>query len=144
MDAILFWILAAVAVVAIFTAVASVLRTTDTGVVFRLADQVAMVLLGVLLAAGILLLARPRVRADAEGVEVRNTVEAHLNQVRTGGGVARGDQLGHRAAGNGLDQKWNAVHPQARPTGARPKNKKASSPKWLKRLGVAGLPGVVY
>jgi hypothetical protein len=63
----------AVAVVAVFTAVASVLRTSDTGVVFRLADQVAMVLLGVLLAAGILLLARPRVRADADGVEVRNT-----------------------------------------------------------------------
>lgn len=63
----------AVAVVAVFTAIASVLRTTDTGVVFRLADQVAMVLLGVLLAAGILLLARPRVRADADGVEVRNT-----------------------------------------------------------------------
>ena len=63
----------AVAVVAVFTAVASVLRTTDTGVVFRLADQVAMVCLGLLFAAGILLLARPRVRADADGVEVRNT-----------------------------------------------------------------------
>jgi hypothetical protein len=66
------WI-CAVALVAAFTVIASVLRTTDTGVVFRLADQVAMVLLGVLLGAGILLLARPRVRADAEGVEVRNT-----------------------------------------------------------------------
>ncbi len=40
----------AVAVVAAFTVVASVLRTTDTGVYFRFADQVAMVLLGVLLA----------------------------------------------------------------------------------------------
>ena len=63
----------AVAVVAAFTVVASVLRTTDTGVVFRFADQVAMVLIGVLLAGGVLLLARPRVRADADGVEVRNT-----------------------------------------------------------------------
>lgn len=63
----------AVAVVAVFTAVASVLRSTDTGVVFRLADQVAMVCLGLLFAAGILLLARPRVRADADGIEVRNT-----------------------------------------------------------------------
>ena len=63
----------AVAVVAVFTAVASVLRNTDTGVVFRLADQVAMVCLGLLFAAGILLLARPRVRADADGIEVRNT-----------------------------------------------------------------------
>ena len=32
-----------------------------------------MVCLGLLFAAGILLLARPRVRADADGVEVRNT-----------------------------------------------------------------------
>ena len=63
---------AAVAVVAAFTVIASVLRTTDTGVFFRTADQVAMVLLGVLIAAGILLLARPRVRADADGVEIRN------------------------------------------------------------------------
>jgi Bacterial PH domain len=65
------WV-AAVAVVATFAVVASVLRTTDTGVFFRTADQVAMVLLGVLIAGGILLLARPRVRADADGVEIRN------------------------------------------------------------------------
>ena len=61
----------AIAVVAAFTVLASVLRATDTGVYFRFADQVAMVLLGVLLAGGVLLLARPRVRADADGVEVR-------------------------------------------------------------------------
>jgi Bacterial PH domain len=62
----------AVGTVAVFTVVATLLRTRDTGVYFRTADQVAMVLLGVLIAAGILLLARPRVRADARGVEVRN------------------------------------------------------------------------
>ena len=45
------WV-AAVAVVATFAVVASVLRTTDTGVFFRTADQVAMVLLGVLIAGG--------------------------------------------------------------------------------------------
>ncbi len=66
------WIGAA-ATVAAFVVIAALLRTTDTGVYFRFADQVAMVLLGVLVAAGILLLARPRVRADARGVEVRNT-----------------------------------------------------------------------
>lgn len=66
------WIGAAATVVA-FVVIAALLRTTDTGVYFRFADQVAMVLLGVLVAAGILLLARPRVRADARGVEVRNT-----------------------------------------------------------------------
>jgi hypothetical protein len=63
----------AVATVVVFVVIATALRTSDTGVYFRLADQVAMVLLGLLIAAGILLLARPRVRADARGVEVRNT-----------------------------------------------------------------------
>jgi hypothetical protein len=62
----------AVAIVAIFVVIAVLLRTSDTGVYFRLADQVAMVLLGLLFAGGILLLARPRVRADARGIEVRN------------------------------------------------------------------------
>jgi hypothetical protein len=63
----------AVATVVVFVVVAALLRTSDTGVYFRFADQVAVVLLGALLAGGILLLARPRVRADARGVEVRNT-----------------------------------------------------------------------
>jgi Bacterial PH domain len=62
----------AVATVAVFVAIAALLRTSDTGVYFRTADQVAMVLLGLLFAGGILLMARPRVRADARGVEVRN------------------------------------------------------------------------
>jgi Bacterial PH domain len=62
----------AVATVVAFGVVAAVLRNSDTGVYFRLADQVAMVLLGVLIAAGVLLMARPRVRADSRGVEVRN------------------------------------------------------------------------
>ncbi|HZG92550.1 MAG TPA: PH domain-containing protein [Pseudonocardia sp.] len=58
--------------VVVFTVIAVVLRNSPTGVYFRLADQVAMVLMGLLLAGGLLLLARPRVRADAEGIEVRN------------------------------------------------------------------------
>lgn len=62
----------AVLVVALFVVIAVLLRTTDTGVFFRLADQVAVVVLGLFIAGGLLLLARPRVRADAEGVEVRN------------------------------------------------------------------------
>jgi hypothetical protein len=67
------WV-AAVATVAFFTVIAVILRNTPTGVYFRLADQVAMVLLGLFVAAGVLLLARPRVRADADGIEVRNIV----------------------------------------------------------------------
>jgi hypothetical protein len=46
-------------------------------VYFRFADQVAVVLLGLLIAAGVLLLARPRVRADADGIEVRNILTTH-------------------------------------------------------------------
>jgi hypothetical protein len=64
----------AVAVLGLFVAIAVVLRTASTGVYFRLADQVSMVLLGMFIAGGLLLWARPRVRADAAGIEVRNVL----------------------------------------------------------------------
>ncbi len=66
----------AVLLVAVFAVAGVLLRVTPTGVHFRIADQVAMVLLGMLLASGALLFARPRLRADAEGVEVRNLLGA--------------------------------------------------------------------
>ncbi|MFE2751320.1 PH domain-containing protein [Actinosynnema sp. NPDC059335] len=69
-------VVSAVFLVAVFTVVGLLLGDTPTGVIFRTSDQVAMICLGVLLACGMLLLARPRVRADAEGVEVRNVVTA--------------------------------------------------------------------
>lgn len=62
------------AVLVLFVVVAVVLRTSETGVFFRFADQVALVLMGLLIAGGVLLLARPRVVADADGIEVRNVV----------------------------------------------------------------------
>jgi hypothetical protein len=62
----------AMVTISLFVAIAVVLRSEPTGVFFRLADQVALVLLGLFIAGGVLLFARPRVRADAEGVEVRN------------------------------------------------------------------------
>jgi hypothetical protein len=65
------WVGAVVTVV-LFTVIAVLLRNSPTGVHFRFADQVAMVLMGLFVAGGVLLLARPRVRADAEGIEVRN------------------------------------------------------------------------
>jgi hypothetical protein len=68
--------LGAVVTVGFFTVIAVVLRS-NTGVYFRLADQVALVLLGLFIAGGLLLLARPRVRADAEGIEVRNILVTH-------------------------------------------------------------------
>ncbi len=58
--------------VAVFTVVAILLRNTPTGVYFYLSDQIAMVGIGVLLACGALMFGRPRVRADLDGVEVRN------------------------------------------------------------------------
>jgi Bacterial PH domain len=63
---------AAVVLVVVFTVIAVLLRNTPTGVYFQLSDQVAMVVLGLLLAGAALLFARPRVRAGADGVEVRN------------------------------------------------------------------------
>lgn len=60
------------AIVVLFAVIAVVLRTAETGVFFRVADQVALVLVGLFIAGGVLLLARPRVVADAEGIEVRN------------------------------------------------------------------------
>lgn len=62
----------AVLLLAMFMVMAVFLRQSDTGVHFRVSDQVALGAVGVLLALGALLLLRPRVRADADGVSVRN------------------------------------------------------------------------
>ncbi len=70
------WVLSA-AMVVLFTALAFFLRgsTGDaTGAVFQRGDQVAMVILGVLVAAGILLFTRPRVIADERHIVVRNII----------------------------------------------------------------------
>ena len=65
-------------VVAVMVVVAAELKeTTNTVVTYRTSDQVAMVGLGVVLAAGILFLGRSRVDADAAGVRVRNVVVHH-------------------------------------------------------------------
>ncbi|PXY23876.1 hypothetical protein BAY59_28635 [Prauserella coralliicola] len=58
----------------VFTVVAVLLRSSDTGVIFQVSDQVAMIGVGVLLAGASLLFAMPRVKADTEGIEVRNVV----------------------------------------------------------------------
>lgn len=62
----------AIAFVAVFAVVAMLLRTESTGVVFGLADQISVVLVGLALGAGTMLFGRARVVADAEGVQVRN------------------------------------------------------------------------
>jgi hypothetical protein len=45
-----------------------------TNATFKPGDKYAMIGLGVVFAAGILLIARPRVQADAEGITVRNII----------------------------------------------------------------------
>ncbi|MEU4340781.1 PH domain-containing protein [Nocardia sp. NPDC023852] len=65
------WIVA-VLIAAVFTAGGIWLRSGSTGVNFRVADQVAMIGIGLLGAAAVLLLTRPRVRVGARGVSVRN------------------------------------------------------------------------
>jgi hypothetical protein len=62
-------------VAGLFTVIAvALLRAPRGDASFRLADSVAMVLLGLLLAGAILLLTRARVEADADGVRVRNVL----------------------------------------------------------------------
>jgi hypothetical protein len=68
----------AAVVLVVMVIVGVVLPSSTTGVVsFQTSDQVAMIGLGVVLAAGILLLGRPRVDADATGVRVRNILGSH-------------------------------------------------------------------
>ncbi|HEX6359089.1 PH domain-containing protein [Actinophytocola sp.] len=62
----------AVFFLAVFVVVAVLLRNDTTGVNFYVSDQVAMAGIGLVLACGALWFARPRVRADRDGVEVRN------------------------------------------------------------------------
>ncbi|CAM3709344.1 PH domain-containing protein [Tsukamurella ocularis] len=44
----------------------------DSGLTFRLSDQIGMVVIGLILACGALLFARPRLRLGPDGVTVRN------------------------------------------------------------------------
>src|SRR5262245_53866001 len=66
----------AAAVVTVFTLVGLALHgKTDGGVgVFQAGDQFAMIGLGALVAMGVLLFARPTVRADLRGIRIRNIV----------------------------------------------------------------------
>lgn len=63
---------AAVMILAIHVTVGALLKIASTGVIFQTADQVAIALLGVVIAGAVLLLARPRLRIGAAGVAVRN------------------------------------------------------------------------
>jgi hypothetical protein len=67
------WVLA-VLLFAFFATGALLVYVKSAGFNFRPADQVAMVVLGLLLAGGALLFTRPRLRAGRGGVEVRATI----------------------------------------------------------------------
>ncbi|AYE98776.1 hypothetical protein C0J29_12655 [Mycobacterium paragordonae] len=69
---------AAVLLVVAHIAIGLVLKIGSTGVVFQTADQVAMGVLGVVLAGLALLFTRPRLRVGASGLSVRNVFSDKL------------------------------------------------------------------
>lgn len=70
------WVAIAVAVgfVGLFAANAVLLPEVTTELNLHRSDQVALGLVGVVLAGGALLFARPRLRADEDGIQVRNVL----------------------------------------------------------------------
>jgi hypothetical protein len=68
---------AAVVVVLVFSTIAVLLKRTSNGAAFGTADQVAMVGIGLAVAAGLLVLARPTLVADRDGLRVRNVIGRH-------------------------------------------------------------------
>ena len=69
---------AAALILAIHIAVGALLKIRSTGVVFQTADQIAIALLGVVIAGAVLLFARPRLRAGTAGLAVRNLLGEKL------------------------------------------------------------------
>lgn len=65
---------AALVIFAAHVAVGALLKVGSTGVVFRTADQVAIALLGAVIAGVVLMFSRPRLRVGPSGVAVRNLV----------------------------------------------------------------------
>jgi hypothetical protein len=59
-------------------AVGLLLKISSSGVIFQTADQVAIAVLGLVIAAGILLFARPRLRVGSAGLSVRNLLGDRL------------------------------------------------------------------
>ncbi|QBJ98368.1 PH domain-containing protein [Rhodococcus sp. ABRD24] len=66
--------MAAGVLVLVHVTLAVLLRSSATGVYFRTVDQFAMAGIGCLLAGGVLLLTRPRLRVGPQGIGVRNVL----------------------------------------------------------------------
>jgi hypothetical protein len=65
----------AAAVLILFTGIGTALATGgEQGAVFQKGDQYAMIGLGVLFAAGVMLIAKPKVSANAAGIQVKNII----------------------------------------------------------------------
>jgi len=71
------WITAAVVVIAFVGLAASLSGPTGGGGSFRAGDRSALVGVGILIAAGVLTLSRPRVEADERHIHVRNIVGSY-------------------------------------------------------------------
>ncbi|MDI3315077.1 MAG: PH domain-containing protein, partial [Mycobacterium sp.] len=69
---------AAFLIAAAHIVVGLLLKIRSTGVIFRTADQVAIGMLGVVIAGVVLLLARPRLRIGPAGLSVRNLLGDRL------------------------------------------------------------------
>lgn len=68
------WVIA-IGVLLVHSAVGLLLTTgANTGVYFRWQDKVSMAAIGLVLAGGVLMFTRPRLRLDREGVRVRNVL----------------------------------------------------------------------
>ena len=69
---------AAAVIAAVGITIALLLRKESTGPTLRVIDQFAMAALAVILAAGVLLLTRPRLKVGRSGLAVRNVLEYRL------------------------------------------------------------------
>lgn len=69
---------AALVIFAAHVAVGALLKVGSTGVLFQTSDQVAIALLGAVIAAVVLMFARPRLRVGQSGLAVRNLVGYRL------------------------------------------------------------------
>ncbi|RFD24779.1 hypothetical protein MUBE_12140 [Mycobacterium uberis] len=70
----LFSYAAAFLIAAVHITVSLLLKIKSSGVVFQTADQVAIGVLGLVIASAVLLFARPRLRGGAAGLSVRNLI----------------------------------------------------------------------